>query len=719
MLDSTRGAGFFRASLSLLIGLILFTSSFAQSEVTELREGAPVERTVARGQTQSFTINLEQNQFLQFVVEQRGIDVVVRVFSPSAQPLGVYDTPNGPNGPEGVSVIARVAGAYRIDVTPLEQGRNPASGRYEIKVIDLRAATKAELEISEDPQVRKAKGLALLKETAESLSQIRRSENRVTLQIQAARLLWESDQPLADSLFRQAIEGVRGYLNGIDTEDPEYYQSYQAAQNLRASVVNGMGEYEPELALEFLRSTRILTDPNIAAPGYTPPNNELALETSLATQVANKNPQRALELARESLKKGYSYNLVETLNRLQRSDRDSAIKLAGEITDKLKNENILKNQEATNLTVNLLQMASQMQRVRPGMPSPAGEARNTLLSEDQYKDLLSKTLAQAVAYKPTAPNAYSVERNNAQMILNSLRHLSADAEKLAPGMSASLEKRTNELNGAPAEQQNRNWQRMQQAINNNSLEEAMTVANQAAPEMKEQLFQQIAWRASNNGDVAQARQIITEHISNLVQRAQALKGIEVQSIFFNAGRGRIDEAMRGISNLRSPKERASMLIQVIGQSGKSLKRSALLAFLEQARGMIGGGRAEDQEHMNALIMLARLYYRLEPQRGFEVVEPLVDQFNEISAAAMTLNNFGQQFYQDGELSMQNGNSVGVIATQLVSVCGAFALTDFERAKNTADRLQRPEVRLAAYLSIAQNAIGPVGNPDSLDFNYGR
>jgi hypothetical protein len=641
------------------------------------------------------------------------------VFSPDAQPLGVYDTPNGPNGPEGVTVIARAAGAYRINIAPLAEGGNPASRRYEIKIIDLRAATKAELDSSVDPQVRRAKGLALLREAAEGLPQIRRTDNRVNLQVQAARLLWDSDQPLAGNLFRQAIDGVKGFLNNIDPEDQDYYQSYQAAQNLRATVVNGMGAYEPELALEFLRSTRTLTDPNTASVGYTPPNNELMLETSLAAQVARKNPKRALELARESLKKGYPFNLIDTINRLQRADPDSAAKLTGELVDKLKNDNILKNPEATNLVVNLLQMTKNMQRVGPGMPVPAGRSRQSLLSEEQYKDLLAKTLAQAIAYKPAGPNGYSIERSNAQNILNSLRYLSADAEKLAPGMSASLERRTNELNGAPADQQNRAWQKAQQAINNNSLDEALAVASQATPEMKDQLFQQIAWRASNTGDIARARQIITEHVANPVQRTQALKGVEMQNIFFNASRGNMDEAMRGISNLRSPKERAAILMQVIGQSGKALKRSALLAFLEQARGLIGVGRAEDQEHKNSLLMLARLYYRLEPQRGFEVVEPLVDQFNEISAAALTLNNFGQQFYQDGELSMQNGNSVGAIATQLISVCGTFAITDFDHAKATADRLQRPEVRLAAYLSIAQNAIRPVGNPDSLDFNYGQ
>lgn len=715
---TSRGSGL----ICVLVCLISVVPSYAQSEITELRSGAPVERTLASGQTQNFTVALERNQFLQIVVDQRGIDVVVRIFSPEGQILGVYDTPNGASGPEGASVVARSAGVYRIEVAPLEQGGSPASGRYEIKIVDLRAATKAELDASVDPQARKEKGLALLKETAESLAQIRRAENRVNLQIQAAQLLWDTDQSSAANLFRQATEAVKDYLNSVDPEDPNYFQTYQAAQNLRANVINGIAATDPELALEFLRATRILIDPNTLPPGYVQPNSELQLETTLATQVANKNPKRALQLALESLKKGYSYNLVETINRLQGTDRAAAGQLAAAIADKLKNENILKNQEATQLVINLLQTARNSPRRSQGgeVQTPGGNARQPLLSDEQYNDLLAKTLSAAVAFKPSVTNPYSMERNNAQNILNSLRQLSGDVEKLGPGFRASLEKRANELNGvsATADVQNRSWQQVQEAINNNPINAALVTVQQAPPEMREQLFQQIAWRAVNSGDLALARQIINDHVANSFQRTQALKGIEMQAIFFNASHGNIDAAMSAIANLRTPRERAAALMQVIGQNSRAMKRSALLSFSEQARGLIGGGRAEDQEHMNALLMLARLYFRLDPQRGLELIEPLIDQFNEMSAAAVALNNFvGQQFYQDGELSMQNGNTLGNIATQLIGVCGSIAVSDFDRAKATADRLQRPEVRLAAYLAIAQNAIKPGTNPGSPDIFY--
>jgi len=83
---------------------------------------------------------------------------------------------------------------------------------------------------------------------------------------------------------------------------------------------------------------------------------------------------------------------------------------------------------------------------------------------------------------------------------------------------------------------------------------------------------------------------------------------------------------------------------------------------------------------------------------------LLDQFNDMSAAAVVLDGFGQKFYRDGELDMQNGNSVVNTANQLIVALASLATENFERAKAGASRVHPPEVRIAAYLAIAQQAI---------------
>ena len=58
--------------------------------------------------------------------------------------------------------------------------------------------------------------------------------------------------------------------------------------------------------------------------------------------------------------------------------------------------------------------------------------------------------------------------------------------------------------------------------------------------------------------------------------------------------------------------------------------------------------------------------------------------------------------------MQNGNSVANSANQLILTLGTLALANFDRARSGADRIQRQEVRLGAYLAIAQRAISQEG-----------
>src|SRR5688572_2033001 len=99
---------------------------------TTLQLGTPIERTLGPGQVHEFTVSMEENSFIQLVVEQRGIDVFIRVSSSASKNLGEYDTANGAEGPEHVSFVASAAGTYRFTVSPLD-ATDQTTGRYEIK----------------------------------------------------------------------------------------------------------------------------------------------------------------------------------------------------------------------------------------------------------------------------------------------------------------------------------------------------------------------------------------------------------------------------------------------------------------------------------------------------------------------------------------------------------------------------------------------------------
>jgi hypothetical protein len=685
----------------LLILLLGFQAASAQVGPTSLQPGTPIERALAAGQSHSYTINLEQDQFLQLVVDQRGIDVVVRVFSPAGRRLSEVDTPNGTGGPEDVTVIAEAAGVYRIEVTPLDP--TPPPGRYEIKIVELRKATEEELQSGKNQEVLKGKGLALLSEATQILPQLHRPQTRAGFQIRAANLLWGSDEKLATKLMEQAIESVKEFIADIENSEQEYYESFQIAMQLREQVVDALAPHDPEMALNFLRATRSLSPPEMVQVGVQG-NQELQLELLLASQIIAADPKRAFQMAEDTLKRGASPSLNDTLNRLRSKDPELAAKLAHDIATKIMNERLLRNPEAAYLASGFLHL------VRPGGRTQLGgggdgAAPTGLISEDEFRDLFQKILTEALLYSPPSFNVYNNERNVAQNLFNTLKQMSADLQRYAPDRAAAFEKKWLELNNL-GDPQSELRLRLQNTVNSGPPDAALESVNQAPREMRDQLYQQVANRIAQTGDVARARQLINERITNPMQRQQALRNLDQQAIYSAIARGKFDEALRSLSSFR-PVERAQMLGQIVNQIGPGLKKSTALQYLEQARAMLSPSpQAEDQQQMFALLAIGRAFSRLDTGRAFEIVEPLVDQFNDISAAALSMNGFGQKYYKDGEVIMTNGNALAETGNQLATTLGNLAMANFERAKAAADRIHPVDLRLNVYLAIAQQTIQP-------------
>ncbi|MDX6500859.1 MAG: hypothetical protein QOG23_4119 [Blastocatellia bacterium] len=694
--------GFLQTALSLLLLNSLLGVQFAnaQAGATSLQPGAPIERTLAAGQSHSYTISLEQDQFLHLLVDQRGIDVVVRSFSPAGRQLGEVDTPNGANGPEDVTVIAETAGVYRIEVSPLSGYENP-SGRYEIKIVEIRQATDQELHAGKNQEELKAKGLALLIEATQSFPQLRHLQTRAGFQIQAAQLLWSSDDKRAAKLVEQAIESVKEFIADIDNTDLDYYESFEIAMQLRQQLIEALGPHDPELALNFLRSTRTLANPE-GAQFRGQGDRELQLELSLATQIATTDPKRAFQMAEDTLKRGSSTSLLVMLQQLRAKDPELAAKLAHDIAAKLMNERFLKNLEAAYLAGSFLHV------VRRTQAGGGDAASNTsLLSEDEYRDLFQKVLAEALSYSATPGfNAYTPERNVVQNLLSTLKQMTGDLQRYAPERMAAFEKKWLEINGL-TDAQGEARQKSQNTISSGPPDAALESIAQAPREMKDQLYMQLANRLARDGDVARARQIIADHITNPMQRQQALRNLDQQVIYGAVAKAKVEEALRMLSTFRPVTERAQMLTQIVSQIGPGLKSSAAIQYLQQARNLLGpSAQAEDQEQMYALLAIGRAFAKYDSTRAFEIVEPLVDQFNDLTAAALTLNGFGQKYYQDGELLTNNGNPIAETAKQLSLTLGSLASVNFERAKTLTDRIHSVDVRIDMYLTIAQHAMEP-------------
>src|SRR5262245_20506783 len=108
-------------------------------ESISLEPGKPVERELSGGQSHSYKITTISGQYLQVVVAQRGIDVVVELFAPDGKKISEADSEHLIEGSETVSAITEAPGAYLIEARSPEN--TAKAGRYEIKVEELRVAT--------------------------------------------------------------------------------------------------------------------------------------------------------------------------------------------------------------------------------------------------------------------------------------------------------------------------------------------------------------------------------------------------------------------------------------------------------------------------------------------------------------------------------------------------------------------------------------------------
>lgn len=680
--------------------LLSFLCSVAYTQ-TALQLGTPIERELSAGQVHEFAINLEENNLIQLVVDQRGIDVMVKVFSPSGKSLGEYDSPNGNDGPEHVSFIAVAAGSYRVTVGPLESGAVTA-GRYQIKILELRPATEQELKTNKNLAVVKARGLALLTEIEEAISQIKSPQTRIKAQLQASQLLWDTDEKRASKCLADAMAGLKEFLASVDP-DESYDQQHSAISQLRYEIVQVLAGRDPDAALNFLHSTSQLMAPIGNQLDHS--TQDAAMELSIADQIARNDPKRALEIARQTLKKRYSSNLVNTVSQLTRQNPEMAADLAGEITSKLLKEKLLKNAEAANLAVHLLRVSGVPERRVQNQMQSGPVPRPPLLPDDEFRDLFQKVLTETMAYSPSAIQSYTPERDAAWSMLLALQSMGAYVDTVMTGGVAAVEKKIAEFNSTATAYVQTVSPQYQNAIGNNSVDVALEAIGKAPVEYREQLYIQLMGREANNGDLARAKQIINDHITNPYQRRQALTHVEQQEVYRAINKGKIEEALRTLSGFRDTRERATQLAQIVNQIGPGQKRATALTLLEQARSMLSPSvQAQDQDQMSALFEIARAFSRYDLRRAFEIVDPLIDQFNDICTAARTLDGFGAEYYDEEELDLQNGSALANLAGQMSTVLGSLAISNFDRAKAATDKIRAPEVRLKAYLDIAQQTI---------------
>jgi CHAT domain-containing protein/tetratricopeptide (TPR) repeat protein len=143
--------------------------------------GTPFDYELSRPKKHCFSFTLKAGQFVQAIVEQHGIDVVVSISGQDEDQLTVVDRQNSTQGPETASLIAPSSGVYRLQI---QSDVSPSiRGRYRVTVREPRAPIPSDQKRIEAERLIVEAGRLKGRNTAEPLRMARRK-------YEVAEMLW-------------------------------------------------------------------------------------------------------------------------------------------------------------------------------------------------------------------------------------------------------------------------------------------------------------------------------------------------------------------------------------------------------------------------------------------------------------------------------------------------------------------------------------------------
>jgi CHAT domain-containing protein/Tfp pilus assembly protein PilF len=122
-----------------------------EDQVRTLEPDSPIERELAAGQSHVYRLSLAAGQYVRLEVDQRGIDLSVKLFGPDGRQLIEFDSEIRKQGPEVPAWVAEEAGSYRLETAA--KYKNAAPGRYQIRLLERREATESDRALSAASQL--------------------------------------------------------------------------------------------------------------------------------------------------------------------------------------------------------------------------------------------------------------------------------------------------------------------------------------------------------------------------------------------------------------------------------------------------------------------------------------------------------------------------------------------------------------------------------------
>jgi|GEM_PF-884669 hypothetical protein len=576
---------------------------------------------------------------------------------------------------------------------------------------------KAEKE-AEQRQELERKTFALVDEIVSGSWGLKLPENRSFVQASAADLLWKHDEKGARILFWDALNSLGLRTDTVDDTtakdakdlksksaptktqanekaQKEYFEAYSVRRNFLIRVARR----DPQLALDMLRATR--PPPIPPNPNYRLPDDS-DLEQEIANQAAESDPKKALQIARESLAKGLTFQLLSLLNSLNQKHQDLATEFAGDIIEKVHTVDLVSDADAFWIGAYLLQ-ASRTPKAdgekTENQNFPTVSWHQLKLSDDQRRDLV-ELLIDAASSASAHPN-----------LAGGLDELMPEIELFAPDRVATIKAKMAQVNRTLNKDQ-QDWKTYESLFRTATPEQMIRTANTLGEEQRRTLYREAVSLAVMRNRAEALRETINAEIPDESQRKALLDSLDAEEVGAAIYQGNVDELQKLLPRIRLKEQRATAMAELAMMLDKKGRHEEALKLLQDARPLIKIDFNSDTQS-RAFLAVLMAYALIDPPQAFAMAEPIIDRANDNISKLLFLDKIVHSgAVKSGEIVMQDpGVPLDFAFIRYGRGVVALANADFTRTKALADRFQRSELKIMARLLIAQSILRSLEAPD--------
>lgn len=555
----------------------------------------------------------------------------------------------------------------------------------------------------EQRQELEKKTLALLNDVAAGAWSLKLPENRLLIMSGAADLLWSFDEKRARTLYWDALNSLnlivppsRSTAQKLSKEEwLKLVQSYLSAFELRQKLLRQIARKDPKLALDMLRATR-LVPPRQSTTDFQLPD-DLQLEQGIASEAVAHDAALALQIGRQSLAKGLTFEVIDLLQRLNEKDSGKASQFAGDIVVKLRTANMASDFYAPIIAVHLLQASRTPELEQEArLVSAGGSAKILPLTDEQKRDVV-EVLSNA-----------ALSSSVGSRVLSHISEVMPEIDQVFPERRAAIANKLAAFNGTlgPADRVQGTYNSL---IRTGSLEELVRMAAGAADSStRMMLYQQASIIAIGQGKTDWFREVLRKQIPDADERANVIDVLDSEEISTAAARKQHDRLETLLPRIRRKEERARAMVELALLLKEKKENEAAAAMLDEAATLITTD-LKDEKESNALLTLLCAYALIDPPKAFALAERAVDRANGQISLLLLLDRFVRSgAVKKNEILLEQPGlmPLDLLVFRYGKGVAALAKADFSRTRALAERFERNELKLMAQLLLLKGLLEP-------------